>query len=90
MGKKGGFSSGITVILAFMTIVFFLSIFFGRDKNSGSSVKDGGNRSSYWYDDSATQKQKADDTLRKHYNVDKDGHISGQKKGTIRNGKVVQ
>ena len=87
--KKGGFSSGITIILLFFTIVCILSIFFGRDKNQ-STVKDGGSRSSYWYDDSATAKQKADDTLKKYYNVDKDGHISGQKKGTIRNGKVVK
>jgi hypothetical protein len=90
MKKKSGFSSGITIILAFLTIVFFLNIFYGRDKNSGSTTKDSGNRSSYWYDDSATQKQKAVDTLKKYYNVDKDGHITGQKRGSIRNGKVVQ
>ena len=57
--------------------------------NTSNNTKSngGGYRSSYWYDDSATAKRKADDTLKKYYDVDKDGHILGPKEGTIRNGK---
>ena len=46
-----------------------------------------GYRSSYWYDTPEVSKQKADDTLRKYYNVDEDGHITGKKEGTIVNGR---
>ena len=54
---------------------------------NGGYTNGGGYRSSYWYDSPSTAKKKADDTLKKYYDVDKDGHILGPKEGTIRNGK---
>ena len=63
----------------------------GGSNNGGSTnggyTNGGGYRSSYWYDSPSTAKKKADDTLKKYYDVDKDGHILGPKEGTIRNGK---
>ena len=60
-----------------------------KSNTGGSSgyTNNGGYRSSYWYDSPSTAKKKADDTLKKYYDVDKDGHILGPKEGTIRNGK---
>lgn len=55
--------------------------------SNGSYSSGGGYRSSYWYDSESTRKKKADDTLKKYYDVDDDGHILGPKEGTIRNGK---
>ena len=83
MNKKNG---GTGVIIVFILLVMFFSC--GKDdKKKSDEPINAGYHSSYWYDSKETRKRKADETLKKYYNIDDEGHITGAKESTVRNGK---
>lgn len=72
-------------IIALLIVIAFYSC-FGHESEKEYTSPEVSHRSSYWYDDPATRRRKADETLDKYYTRDENGNLK-RKEGTIVNGK---
>lgn len=66
-------------IIFLLLMPIFLLLKCCDSEEPKSAPKDFGNHSPYWYDTSEVQREKADSTLRKYYEVDENGHIIKKK-----------
>lgn len=75
---------GFIILIA----VLLIGLCFGdkREEPKTSEPPQVKDKSSYWYDDPATRKRKADETLNKYYTRDENGNLK-RREGIIVNGK---